>query len=368
MWFLGLAGLYAVYMLSTFVRMGGGFSLFHKLVMVLGPTSVALAVLVAPSVFAASLDRFDPLGDGAAGSRTRPWAILVTFALAAYLLSTVGPAVALPLGPVVQDTPPPSAPTTLESELQAARFLIPVGIAALALLSGIAGALVGHATRHWRPGRRNATRWLACLAMMASFLIPLLGAVSAIVHHGASPIWVLVGPLALPLILIGTLAWRERSALGVPVPWSIGNPRRIDADSLDRIVSGVVAETESGVEGVARTEAEIEMTRLAAGIRRVAGPRAVMSESRAAEIVTTMLEASPPTSGCSPPRWRRIRPGSVGGFCTSWTCIAAGLAIVSPLGGVPVSVVSAVFVGLLGATGIVMICRRWPELSPTVTV
>ena len=255
-----------------------------------------------------------------------------------------------------------------ESALAVTGLLIPVAISALVLLSGIAGALVGHATRHWRPGRRNATRWFGCLAMMASFLIPLLGAVSAIVHHGASPIWVLVGPLALPLTLIGTLVWRERSALGVPIPWRIGNPHPVDADSLDRIVSGVVTEPEPGVEGVAQTEAEIEMTRLAAGIRRVAGPHAMMSESRAAEIVTTMLETSPPTSGRSPPRWRRIRPGSVGGFCTSWTCIAAGLTIVSPLGGVPVSVVSAVSVGLLGATGIVMICRRWPELSPTVTV
>ena len=360
--------MYVAYQWTTFLRLDVDGTVFDRTVMVLGPTPVALAFLISPAVFAAALDGFDPLAHESPRSRIQPWALLVLFALAAFLLSALGPAIAVSLLPGIEDAPPPGAPAAPESVLQVARFMIPVAMAILSIISGIAGALVGHATRHWRLRRRDVTGWFACLALMASFLFPLLGAVNAILHHGASPLWVLVGPLALPLTVTAILAWRERHTLGVPIPWSRTAPHSVDADSLDRIVASLVEDPESAVEGVARTAPEVEMAQLAAAIRRIAAPRTTISESRAAEIVATVLEVSPPAPKASRPRYPRARPGSVGGFCTSWTCIAAGLVIVSPLGGVPISVVSAVAVGLLGSAGMVMFSRRWPELSATVAL
>ena len=49
----------------------------------------------------------------------------------------------------------------------------------LTLVSGCAGALVGHVTRGWRPRKRDVAHWFACLALVASFLVPLLIALRA---------------------------------------------------------------------------------------------------------------------------------------------------------------------------------------------
>jgi len=137
-------------------------------------------------------------------------------AAVALLLSALGGGVVPQLVLSAQD----HAPAMVSGSVpQLATLILPLEFSVLAVLSGIAGALVGHTTGHWKPLRRNVTRWFACLALIVSFLIPLLAAVNALVQYGASPVWVLVGPLALPLTLTTILARRERDSFGASLPW-----------------------------------------------------------------------------------------------------------------------------------------------------
>ena len=365
-WFLGLAGLYTLYMWSAFHGLGDQGTVLERLIMVVGPTTVALACLISPAVFAAALNSFDLLGGDVDGGQGRCWAQLVLFAGAAYLLSALGPMISVSLLAGIEGSSFESATPISGSVFQVARVLMPVAIGILTIVSGCAGALVGRASRHWRSRPRNVTRWFACLALMASFLFPFLAAVNAIVIGGAPAVWVIAGPVALPLSLTAILAWPERRRLVLPILRRQNTSEHVDAEAVDRIVSTVVEDPESVVESAGQTEPEFEMAQLAAAIRRLAAPRATISEYRARKIVAKLLEASPTFPKHSRPRWSRIEPGSVSRFCTSWTCLAVGLLIVSPLGGVPISVVPAVAVGFLGSAGIVVVARRCPELSSTV--
>ena len=204
---------------------------------------------------------------------------------------------------------------------------------------------------------------------MASFLFPFLATTDSIAQHGTSPIWIILNPLAIPLLLTAFLAVRERHALGLrPGTWfRRADPTTLDPRSLDRIITRITGDPDSTIDLRDLTEPEREMATLATAIHRIAAPRATLSESRVQEIVTALVEASPGTSPeASRPRRSWLEPTVLGGFCTSWTCLAAGLLIVSPLGGVPTSVVSAAVVGFLGSVGIVLVARRFPGLASTV--
>ena len=368
-WFLGLTGLYALYTWGACFGLEAGFSFLERVVMALGPTMVAFALLISPSVFAAGVRRFDLPDGNARESRNRHMTHLGLFAVVAFSLSALGSSIAAPLVPAVQDQPVEALTAAPRSVLQLASLLIPLAIAILTIISGFAGALLGLTTRGWRPRTRIVAAWFACLALIASFLIPFLVAVNLIVHHSAPAAWIIVGPLVLPMMLTGTLAWRERHSIGMRI-----RARRdqtaadaVDAESLDRIISEVTRDSESGVDAVARTESELEMAHLAASIRRIAAPHAKISEPRVQEIVANMLAESPRPETRRPDRaWPRIGSDSAGVFCASWACLAAGLLIVSPLGGVPPSVISAVAVGFVGSSGVVLIGRRRPAMGGTV--
>ena len=129
----------------------------------------------------------------------------------------------------------------------------------------------------------------------------------------------------------------------------------VDPKSLDRIVSAVAQDSNSDVDTVAHTGPEREMARFASAIRHIAAPTATLSESRAKEIVkalqTAPAAAEPTTTSSNKLRLELTR---IGGFYTGWACLAAGLLLVSPIGGVPMSVVSAVAVGFLGSAVIVL--------------
>ena len=213
------------------------------------------------------------------------------------------------------------------------------------------------------------TAWFASLALIASFLVPFLASVNAIVHHGASPVWIIAGPLALPLLLTGALAWHQRRNIGFRVGAGRFRARSdaLDPEVMDRIISEVAGGLEPGVDAPARTESEAEVAQLAAAIRHVAAPQATMSEARVQQVVADILAKSPAPAPMRPDAWRpRIAAGTVGIFCAAWACLAAGLLIVSPLGGVPPSVVSAVAVGFLGSAGVLWIGRRSPALATTL--
>ena len=246
--------------------------------------------------------------------------------------------------------------------------MFPVSITAFVPISGAAGTLIGHITSPWQPLRSHVVRWISGITLVASFLLPFLATANAIALQGTSPIWIIVNPLVLPLVLTSALAVRERDALGLRVGpwWRRTGPDRLDPETLDRIITGVTGDPGSRIDPRSLTGPEREMATLAAAIRGTAGSRATLSESRVREIVAAIVKASPAKGPeAARPRWSWFEPSVLGGFCTSWTCLAVGLVIVSPLGGVPTSVATAAVVGFLGSAGILLVSRRFPGLAST---
>ena len=359
-WFLGLSGLYALYMWATFVGLPDETTPLGRLVMVAGPMTVVLSLLVAPAAFAVARDRFDLSCSETLGSRARQWALLIALALAAYSLSAFGPSIAVYLLAATQGTPPEPAPAVSGSLLQQARTLLPVTIGTFPVVAGYAGALVGHVTRGWSPHRRDVAHWFACLALVVSFLIPLLIITSLTLNRAASAAWIILGPPFLPTLLTALLAWRERHALGLSIGRGFASTAgSVDPKSLDRIVSAVAQDSESDLDTVARTRQEREMAHLASIVRRIAAPTATLSESAAKDIVRA-LQTAPAEAGPTTSRREKLRLELTrfGGLYTGWVCLAAGLLLVSPIGGVPMSVVPAVAVGFVGSAGIVWIANR----------
>ena len=143
-WFLALSGLYAFYMWTVFMGLREETTTAGRLVMVAGPITFGLSLLVAPAVFAAARDRFDLSVCHTSGTRALQWLVLVTFALATYVLAAFGPTIAVSLLAEPQATPSEPAPAVLGSRLEAARFLLPVAIGLFTVVSGCAGGLIGH--------------------------------------------------------------------------------------------------------------------------------------------------------------------------------------------------------------------------------
>ncbi len=369
LWFLGLAGIYLSYALTVFLGLGGDVALLERVEMVLGPSMVALALLISPSLFAASVGQVNSASGDPPKPLARRWVVITLTAGIAYLLSAVGPEAVSLLTSSLTKQPIEGAAVPRPPTLEVARHLIPVAIATFVLLSGAAGILIGQVTGPWQPFWRDAGHWISGVTLMASFLFPFLATTDSVALQGTSPIWIILNPLAIPLLLTAFLAVRERHALGLrPGTWfRRADPTTLDPRSLDRIITRITRDPDSTIDLRDLTEPEREMATLATAIHRIAAPRATLSESRVQEIVTALVEASPGTSPeASRPRRSWLEPTVLGGFCTSWTCLAAGLLIVSPLGGVPTSVVSAAVVGFLGSVGIVLVARRFPGLASTV--
>ena len=369
LWFLGLATIYLLYGWTALHGIAGHTTVLERVEMVLGPSMIAFALLISPSLYGACLAQVSGF-DGTPGRvLAGRWAVMTLLAGLAYLLSAAGPGIVSSLLSSVTEgsSAAPATPRPPASEL--ARHLIPVSLAAFVPISGTAGTLVGHVTSPWQPALRSATRWVAGITLMASFLLPFLATANAIALQGTSPIWIIVNPLVLPLVLTSALAVRERDALGLRLGawWRRTGPNSLDPEALDRIITGVTGDPGSRIDPRSLTGPEREMAAIAAAIRSIAGSRPTLSESRVREIVTAIIEASPPnTSQAATPRRSWFGPSELGGFCTSWTCLAVGLVIVSPLGGVPISVATAAVVGFLGSAGILLVARRFPGLASAV--
>ncbi len=363
-WFAGLCAVYAAYVCGAFMALSDSDTLVERLFMVGGQATVALSLLIPPAAFAASLDHFDLFGEAKAGTRARHWAQLVVLALAAFVLSAVGPDLAEALAVRVTGVPLEAVPAAPERVLEAGRSLAPVSFGLFAVVSGVAGGLTGRLTRRSRWPHVMAFRWLACLALLASFWVPFLVTANLILQRGVSPVWIVCLPLALPSMLTGALVWclwrRDRL-----VPRTAGRgrtARSAEAESIDQVLSEVIADEDTGgLRAIATTgtEVEAEAARLAASIRRVVAPDAGVSDRRVQGIVKAMLEAPPstapgPATGDSPRGNRAV----VGDFCSSWMALAAGLVMVSPLGGLPPSLVSAAVAGFLGSLAILVLGRR----------
>lgn len=361
-WFLGLSGLYVLYASSTFLSLDDDLHLLDRLSMVLGPTTTTLSLLVAPATFAAAVrnpflfEEREPL------ALARPLAQLCLLALGASALCAFGPQVGQALLSPAQYPPPEVVPAG--EVLESARLWVPTTIGIFAVLSGVAGCLIGRLTERWNPKRQIAIMWFSCLALFLSFWLPLLLIVNWTLHRGASAPWVLPGSLIIPMSLIAVVAWWAFDDLC----WTgVLGRYRAKADSydprhLDRIDS-ILNPPDGGSDEVLNratetTRGELEMIHMAKGLRRVLGPAVRMSPERVDEIVEGLLDAH--TSVLSrPATTRHLRnEGSqftwVGQLCTSSTCLGLGLLTVGMLGGVPPNLALATFAGLLGSAVILV--------------
>ena len=355
-WFFGLSGLYLLYASATFVALDG-FRIVNRLAMVLGPTTVALSLLVAPATFAAlagdSVTRWH--------DRTvvrRQLVQLAFLALGAYALCGFGPRVSAAFL-----APGGFAPTVAAASqtIESARFWVPSTIAIFTVLAGVAGGLTSRVMEWWSPGRRVAMTWLSFLGLFLSFWLPFLLTTNLILHGGVGTAWILPGSLLLPVILIAGTAWWLVGDLHLP-----GAFRRrggggdaydpLHIDRVDRALNPPVGgPDEPAIGAAAATQAELEMIHLARGIRRLVGPSASLSPQRVDEIVNSMLDV-PQTKAAKPTIAQRVRdriarprPSTVGQFCTNWACLAAVLLMVGMLGGVPPNLVLAGLASLLGS-------------------
>ena len=170
-WFLGLAALYVSLHVERLPGTGKRLVGSRETRDGIRADNGRVFLLISPAVFAAALERFRPLPSETPARRGAHWAHLALFALVAYSLAVLGPQIAVSLMPVALIGTPKDALVAYET-LATTRLLIPLAMGLLTLCSGVAGGLVGHATTSWRPRRRDTARWLACLALIASFLVP----------------------------------------------------------------------------------------------------------------------------------------------------------------------------------------------------
>ena len=354
-WFLGLSGLFVLYASGAFFSLDDDLGIVNRLGMVLGSTTAASSLLVAPASFAAAARR--PIVRWRDSKTIRSQiAQLALLALAASALYGFGPRVSSAF--LVLDGPAPTvraAPHVVES----ARLWASSAIAIFAVLSGIAGGLMSRVTEWWNPGQRTTTTWLSGLALFLAFCLSFLLTANLILHSGVAPAWILPGSLLLPTILIAGIAWRQAEGLRLPNVLrrrrgQDGPHHRPRLDRVDRAVNPPADRPdEPAIAAATATRAELEMIHLAKGIRSVVGPSANLSPQRVDQIVNRLLDA-PRTEETRQEGARRApdrihRPATVGQFCTNWACLAAVLLMVGMLGGVPPNLALAGLAGLLGS-------------------
>ena len=370
-WFLGLSGLYILYASGTFFGLDEDYRMANRLGMMLGSTTAALSLLVAPASFAAAargpiFELRDPR------TVSRQVVQLVLLALGAYALYGPGPRLTADL--LSLDSYPPPEVAAAPWIVESARFWVPSTIAAFTILAGVAGALASRVTEWWNPGRRVAMAWLSFLGLFLSFWLPFLLTANLILHRGVAPAWIPPTSLLLPIILIAGTAWWLFNDLRLPSAFrqpgakaDSYDPRHLDR--VDRALNPPAGgPDEPPIGAVAATRAELEMIHLAKGIRSVVGPSANLSPQHVDEIVNSLLDAPDPeaTEPTIAQRARerigRPRPSTVGQFCTNWACLALVLLMVGMLGGVPPNLALAGLAGLLGT--VVIRTTAAGQLSP----
>lgn len=352
-WFLGLSGLYVLYASATFFTLDD-FRIVNRLAMVLGPTLVALSLLVAPATFAAA-------AHSVTGVYERR---MVRGQLAQLTLLSLGAYALYGFGPWLSSAflaPEGLAPTVGATSqiVESARFWVPSTIAIFTILAGVAGGLTSRVSEWWNPGRRLAMTWLAFLGLFLAFWLPFLLSTNLVLHSGVAPAWILPSSLLLPTTLVVGVGWWVVDDLRLPSVFGrrhekIDSSNPLHIDRVDRAVNPPAdGPDKPPVGAVGATQAELEMIHLAKGIRSVVGPSATLAPEHVDEIVENLLNA-PPSESTKPtaPQRARDRIGrlaTVGQFCTNWACLAAVLLMVGMLGGVPPNLALAGLAGLLGS-------------------
>lgn len=356
-WFLGLSGLYLLYASANVVGFADDLRIVNRLGMVLGPTMVALSLLVAPATFAAAAS--DSVSEGRERRTVRKQSVqLALLALGAFALYGLAPRISSALLAVGGRAPTVAAASPI---VESARFWVPSTIAIFTVLAGVAGGFTSRVMEWWSPGRRVAMTWLSFLGLFLSFWLPFLLTTNLILHGGVGTAWILPASLLLPVILIAGTAWWLVGDLRLPGAFRRhgGDVDAFDPLHLDRVDRAINPPSggpdEPAIGAVAATQAELEMIHLARGIRTVVGPSANLSPQRVDEIVNSLLDM-PQTKAAKPTIAQRVRArvgrpraATVGQFCTNWACLAAVLLMVGMLGGVPPNLVLAGLAGLLGS-------------------
>ena len=316
--------------------------------MVVGPSMLALALLLSPATFAASTALSDLSSANQPGIRRAYWSQIAVFGLVSYSLAAVGPPAVLSMMP--------EALAMLESTPGAAGALqpwFPLTFGFFAVVSGLAGTLLGRISARSTWVHVRAIRWLVCLALVAVFLLSLLGTTNLIQQHKIPSAWIVILPLAMPLAVTAALAWRDLRDGGRRYFFASrqAESNAVDPDSLDEIVSRMnnthLAE-ETVYDGIPATGTDEELTRLVAGIRTAAGPRAKVSPQRAAEIASFALsrQALPQLPAST---LISLNLGRLLEFCCAWISLAAGVTLVGLIGGLSPSASSAAIAGFVGA-------------------
>ena len=389
--FVKLAALYGLYALyALFHGFRSSVTIPARLVMSAGSASIVLSLLVPPAVFAAALSSFDPIDEAAPGSRKRDWSRLGAMALGAWFLSGFGPVTSdVVLYTMRTAAGEPGHPVNLTEVM----VLVPVAIGLFVVLAGVAGAMVGQRTR-WLPRwHRQLVQWVSCLALVAVFWFPVMGAGALVDRYGISVAWLLVLlPLTVPLVatwfLVRMQGYELRDLL--PAPSGPTPSRPLDAATLDRLVTAVVADDRDGIAGarpvggrtaaaggdvVLKNEAEAEMFRFMSGLRRVMARNATLPEHNVEELVRIVVNAAaPPTPVPTPIRprswaWRpKIDIAALGEFGVSWACLTVGLLFFGLVGGTSPQLGVAAALGLVGTAVAVLLARRGavplPEAAP----
>lgn len=343
-----------------------GVPYLERLVMIGGIASFALALLVAPAVFAAGSE-FDVFGERGPGERRRGWRWLGLAALGACLMAETG----VPLSEYLLDVVAPNRTRGVPEPgvRYYNRLLVPIAVGIFIVTSGVAGAVAHCMTRHSSPGRRNLVRFLTCVGLVALFWASLL-ICSELVRSTTLPVVLIVlGPQLIPLLL----TWRLVRSQGYGVLEVVGLDRRmdrwLDAEAVDRLVHAVSRQNapNAPVEDVARNQTEAEAARFMLAMRRAAAPAIRVSEAEARETAARALAAVPAraaTSRSTGLRW--LVSGRVGDFGVSWASLSAGLVLFGLMAAVPPNALAALTVALLGTA----VQTRWfrPARAPAPTL
>lgn len=360
-WFGALLSLYAIYALIAFLGLEPRYPVSERAIMVLGPTMMAVALLGSAATFAASAIRFDLLTARDPKHRRLYRAQLALFGLGAYLLVAFGVPAARSMLPGAGDLPA-EAFSPSASAFSGLRLLYPVPFGLFAVLSGVAGALVGRIVSRSLLKHAGAVPWLACFGLVGVFTVSFLGTSSLIVQHGLPSAWIIVAPMTVPLIVIAALAWREHP--GSPSPFrsggGTGEPDFIDPNTVDELLSRVIESPHGkGDTSIATTiSAEDEVAQLARSIRQVAGSRARMSPARVSGIVEHLVRQD--DGQTRPVTETRPRPRATPGeLCSACVALAAGCLVVGAIGGLMPSALSAVVAGIIGSVVGFSVLPRW---------
>lgn len=345
-----LAALYSLY--AGWVLFGAlaGVPLLERLILIGGLASFALAVLVAPAVFAAG-GHFDLFGEGRPKDRRRDWKWLCMLAFGAFLVPEMG----FPLMDYLLDIVAPNRTRGVPEPgvRYYDRILVPIAIGAFVVISGVAGAVVDRMTSGSGALRRNLVRSLACLTLVGSFCASLVICSDLVRSNNSIPVvLMIVGPPLVPLLLTCFLVRSQ----GYGVLEVVGLDRRmddwLDAEAVDRLVHAVSqqdAPNAPAIEDVARGQAEVDAARFMLAVRRAAAPAVRVGEAEVRETVARALAATPNRAATSrSPNLRWLTAGWVGDVGVSWAFLSAGLVLVGLLGAVPPNAPAALTLALLG--------------------